>query len=540
MITMFAVIVIPGFSLQAVLRILPIGRARRAVAVMTSEDSRSAVLQCNAVAAAAGIVPGLTAAQAMARCPDIEMHARSDCAETAAHEAALAAAWTLSPRVEETAPGICTIDLRGHSDAKKAGRLAAGALARLAALGLKGRVGIARTPRIARYAAGIPGLPLGGAACPQDGQQPIAGRKSALGPHPSPEAAKGAATRSTSEDSVRVIAPTEAAERAFLAPLPVALAEPTVDQAAVLAGWGVETLGELTALPRAEAAMRLGGEGGAFWDRAAGREDRVLRHAKPRHTFEAEFEFEEEIETLEPLLFLLRRYCDQLSLQLTAAGFAASEIQLSLTLAEGKHERGFQLPSPTGDPGVFFRVLHTHLETVKTDTPVVAVHLSMTPARPLHRQRGLFDSSLVDTHGLNETLARVGALMKGGGATQRVGVPVLENTRRPDAVRLEAVPDRVEWQSRLAGIAEPRGLPLRRYRPPLPARVETEDGRPVWVIADGTAGPVIAALGPWRGSGEWWSAESWERDEWDVEIAGAGLHRIYESGGKWFVEGEYD
>jgi protein ImuB len=190
---------------------------------------------------------------------------------------------------------------------------------------------------------------------------------------------------------------------------------------------------------------------------------------------------------------------------------------------------------------VFFRVLHTHLETLQTDTPVVAMRLGMTPARPLHRQRGLFDSSLVDPHGLNETLARVGALLKGGGEAQRVGVPVLENTRRPDAVRLEPVPDRVTWQPELATAApRPGGPGLRRHRPPRPARVETEDGRPVWVLADGMAGPVVAAEGPWRGSGEWWCAESWSRDEWDVEIAGSGLHRIFESGGAWFVEGEYD
>jgi protein ImuB len=337
---------------------------------------------------------------------------------------------------------------------------------------------------------------------------------------------------------VHVIPSTDAAERAFLAPLPIELADPSEEQAAVLAGWGVRTLGELTALPRAEAAMRLGEEGAALWDRAAGRDPAaagVLRHAEPPRAFEAEIEFEDGIETLEPLLFLLRRFCDQLALQLAAANFAAAGLHLVLTLCEGKYARDFRLPSPTGDAGVFFRVLHTHLETLKTDTPVVALRLAVTPTRPLHRQQGLFDSSLVDPHGLNETLARVGAVV----GSERVGAPVLENTRRPDAVRLESVPDRVAWQPELASAAM-HGLPLRRHRPPRPARVETEDGRPVWVLADGMAGPVVAAEGPWRGSGEWWCAESWSRDEWDVEIAGAGLHRIFESAGQWFVEGEYD
>jgi len=496
---MFAVLVIPNFSLQAVLRTAP-DLARRAVAVMTGDPAASGsrqvgVLQCNALAAAAGVTPGLTAPQAMARCPGIELYARLESAEALARNATLAAAWTLSPRVEDTAEGVCTIDLRGHSESHKIGVLARAAIACLARLGLTGRIGIARTPRIARYAA--------------------------------QEAA-----------AVRIIEPASAQEGAFLGALPIELAEPSQDQAAVLAGWGVKTLGELTALPRAEAAMRLGADGAAFWDRAAGRDRAgagVLRHADPPRAFEAEFEFEDGIETLEPLLFLLRRFCDQLALQLAAAGFAAAELHLALTLGIGAHARDFRLPSPTSDAGVFFRVLHTHLESLQTDTPIVALRLAVTPTRPLHRQQGLFDSSLVDPHGLNETLARVGAVV----GSERVGTPVLENTHRPDAVRIESVPDRVAWQPELVG-AERCGLPLRRYRPVRPARVETEDGLPVWVLSEGMAGPVVAAEGPWRGSGEWWSAEAWARNEWDVEIAGGGLYRIFESDGQWFVEGEYD
>ncbi|HEY5550366.1 MAG TPA: hypothetical protein VIK52_00655 [Opitutaceae bacterium] len=550
---MFAVLVIPNFSLQAVLRTLPAGGARRAVAVMipAHRDGCAAVLQCNEFAAVAGVTPGLTAPQAMARCPGIELHARSESAEASAREATLAAAWTLSPRVEDTAPGVCTIDLRGHPavagpgcvEAGKIGVLAWAAIACLEALGLSGRIGIARTPRIARYAAdALDDVALRVSAGNRTASNETLSRRSRGGLHAGgslPVARVFDPRRQVKDlpygEPVRIVPPTDAGERAFLAALPIELADPSEEQAAVLAGWGVKTLGELTALPRAEAAMRLGEDGAALWDRAAGRERRMLRHAEPPRAFEAEVEFEDGIETLEPLLFLLRRFCDQLALQLAAAGFAAAELHLVLTLGEGKYARDFRLPAPTGDAGVFFRVLHTHLETVKTETPVVALRLAVTPTRPLHRQQGLFDSSLVDPHGLNETLARVGAVV----GSERVGVPVLENTHRPDAVRLESVPDRIAWLPE-RGKAELCGLPLRRHRPPRPARVETEDGRPVWVLADGMAGPVVAAEGPWRGSGEWWSAGSWSRDEWDVEIGGAGLHRIFESGGKWFVEGEYD
>ena len=64
---------------------------------------------------------------------------------------------------------------------------------------------------------------------------------------------------------------------------------------------------------------------------------------------------------------------------------------------------------------------------------------------------------------------------------------------------------------------------LRRYRPPVPARVSVVDGRPVQVRAAraGVAGGAIEMMaGPWRCSGEWWALDAaWDHDEWDVALA---------------------
>src|SRR5439155_16388915 len=69
---------------------------------------------------------------------------------------------------------------------------------------------------------------------------------------------------------------------------------------------------------------------------------------------------------------------------------------------------------------------------------------------------------------------------------------------------------------------------LRVFRPPLPATVEVRAGRPVRVFSDfGVRGEVVAAAGPWRTSGEWWTEDGWQQDEWDVELKkGAGAARI--------------
>jgi protein ImuB len=103
---------------------------------------------------------------------------------------------------------------------------------------------------------------------------------------------------------------------------------------------------------------------------------------------------------------------------------------------------------------------------------------------------------------------------------------------------------------------------LRRFRPPAGAQVWLDaNGRPVRIASAKTTGRVVACAGPWRCSGDWWSAHPWDRCEWDIEMAGGGLYRIYQdwrgqpddpSGSKarvatgpegpaaWFVNGYYD
>ncbi|MGH9174951.1 MAG: hypothetical protein ACRD1H_11365, partial [Vicinamibacterales bacterium] len=93
---------------------------------------------------------------------------------------------------------------------------------------------------------------------------------------------------------------------------------------------------------------------------------------------------------------------------------------------------------------------------------------------------------------------------------------------------------------------------LRRFRLPVPARVQVHDGRPVRVMTDRrgvTGGAVVQAAGPWRTSGEWWNdptypshSTRWDRDEWDIAIADGTVYRIFveRDVGQWFVEGIVD
>jgi len=81
---------------------------------------------------------------------------------------------------------------------------------------------------------------------------------------------------------------------------------------------------------------------------------------------------------------------------------------------------------------------------------------------------------------------------------------------------------------------------LRVFRPPRAARVTVEDGQPSHVLAEGVRGRILSLAGPWRTSGDWWTAEPWSRDEWDVALSDGALYRICCSPRGWFVEGSYD
>ncbi len=92
-------------------------------------------------------------------------------------------------------------------------------------------------------------------------------------------------------------------------------------------------------------------------------------------------------------------------------------------------------------------------------------------------------------------------------------------------------------------VPEPH-LALRLFRPPLPASVVLEDGRPRQIAARGIRGEVTGWAGPWRTSGEWWRTDLWARDEWDISLRNGELYRLYRNqepqSGEWFIEGNYD
>jgi protein ImuB len=321
---------------------------------------------------------------------------------------------------------------------------------------------------------------------------------------------------------------------------------------AILHKWGIHTVGQLAALDKEQLGARLGPEAIRMWERANGRSSRVLKLIRPPESFEESFEFEREIETAEPLLFMLRRFLEQLTVRLAAIYLVAKELTLRITFANSRqdepvaagkqsYERVFKIPQPTNDLDLLFRMLQTHLENFRSEHPIVAVALTAEPIKPAGEQFGLFETTLRNPHQLSETLARLIALLGG----DRIGTPVLEETHRPDAFRMQpfswAVVSPVpRGQTPHALRTAHATAALRRFRPVMSASVLQDEDTPAHVRSAEMSGKVIAQRGPYLLSGNWWDEKSWARAEWDLQLQNSELVRAHEHDGIWKIDGVYD
>jgi nucleotidyltransferase/DNA polymerase involved in DNA repair len=124
---MFATIYLPNFYLQATLRhqaplpTTPVG-------LIDEQDKKATIIQLNPAAEAAGIRKGMTPSQGLARSLSLVIKTRSHAQEKLIGQIVLHYSFTLSPYVEATGPGVCTVQFtkwHRHPLARRSGAKAA-------------------------------------------------------------------------------------------------------------------------------------------------------------------------------------------------------------------------------------------------------------------------------------------------------------------------------------------------------------------------------------------------------------------------------
>ena len=493
---MFAVVAIPDFFLQAALRHEPEFR-EFPIALVNDDSPKSPVAQVTAAAARLGVSPGLTSTQAKARCDKIAFRMRSPHQEESAQEVLLECAYGSAAYIESTAPGVCTMDLRGLP-LLKAENLPTTfelwgqqLLNRLAEFNFTGRVGIAAAPALALQAA--------------NGDQPV----------------------------YYISDPQK-----FWQSLDIENLCPTAELADILRRWGVKSVAAFLALGKDKIAERLGPAGVELFDLARSDNIRPLNLTAPKQIYEEYFEFENHVETLEPLLFIIRRFLDALTRRVGLAYLVVQDLTLSLKLDSGEsHDRTLKIPAPTRDVETLFRILHNYLETVRTQSAVIGLSLRAHPCPSETQQFQLFETAVRDPNRFYETLGRLNALL----GPERVGTPVRRDSFRPDAFTLEPVTATLASHSSNTAERRPstRGLMLRRFRPPISTTVKLQDGQPASIKNARINSSITRSQGPYRASGDWWE-NLWAREEWDIETKQGDLFRLIREHHHWFLDAAYD
>ena len=503
--TRLACLYVPNWPVAALQRMQPELRGAP-VAVTDGTGPRARLLGVTPAAAQRGVSVGLTVAQAMAIDADLVLHPLSPDSVRAAQAALCNAAESFSPRVEDAGDGVAYVDVDGlHALFESESQIATMLAQRAAHLGLDAHVGVASSKvaaaLAARHGGGVVVIPRG-------------------------------------------------EEWSFLAPVPVAMLEPSPALTATLQRCGLRTIGDLATLPASAVGARLGPEGVLLARRARGDDEHPLvARPLPLH-FEESVDIEFGIDTLEPFLFVLRGLIDRLTARLAVRGLVCGDLRLGLRLAtRGREERTVAVVAPSNDVKSLLALLRLHLEAHPPTAAIEGLRVLAIPERLRAAQLDLFRPHGPAPARLAVTLARLTAIC----GADRVGVPVVADSHRPDAYGVQSgslmADDGSQIKQSLTISHMPSAissgvipLALRALRPPRAVDVFCARDRPEFVRGDGVAGRVVHAAGPWRVQGEWWSEGRYTRDYYDAQLSDGCVYRLYcdLTTRSWFVEGVYD
>src|SRR5450432_4195237 len=399
-----ACVYVPELALQAVLRRAPEARGvpaallgvpsaqtrspRSAGQLSPNQDGARGVA-LSAEARRAGVVRGMTPAQAQAACPGLRLLAASP-ADLEAAEGALAdVGYAFAPRVEQERERVFfAVEDLGHLYPLGEQAVAQAVQAQAARVGLEARVSIASGKGVARV---------------------------------------GTRARELS------VVPEGARARAFLADVPVDLLTSDVELRAAFRRWGTRTAAQVAALPADAVALRLGEPGARVCRLARGQEndaDEPFMPLLPADALEEAIELDYRIYEIEPLAFVLRGLVDRALARLAGRSLACAGLTVRLTLdPRGLDVRAVPIAAPTRDSATLIQLLRLDLARRPPDAPVIGARLVALPARVRATQLDILRPAGPAPDRLAATIARLAALV----GPDNVGAPAAEDTWREEA-----------------------------------------------------------------------------------------------------------
>ncbi|GAC1420664.1 MAG: DNA polymerase Y family protein [Candidatus Velthaea sp.] len=490
---------VPAFRL-GVARLGDPSVALDAPVLVADKLERGRVLEVSRAAAAFGARAGMTLVQGQAAARDARVVVDDPGTDASVWNAMLEALDAASPLIEDGGWGCAFCEMHGIEGGAD-GWLGA-VRAALAGFDLPLRLGVAASKFVARAAA----LAADGTAVPDDG----------------------------------------AAE--FLAPLPIETLEldsATIERFTIL---GVNTLGELAALPHGPFVRRFGADAARWHDRARGIDRRPLTPRPREMRIDRTLYGEGTAAHEEQVLFALRTLVGRVVDDLSTTGKRCGKLVLALECEDGDvHEIVSRVAQPTAQPATLFELLRARLEGVVLRSSVAGLRLSAEGLEDGGVQIALFAASDPDPDTLGIVIARLDAAL---GETHALRARVLEGPRVERRFALEPFTLDALVTKNWASAAPPPadalpGSATLQYRIVTPAPVDVMLGGGVPRFVGSPPQAVLEVAGPWRVDEGWWtpatgSGEPLVRDEYDVLLEDGALVRIARESGTWSIRGVYD
>ncbi len=340
---------------------------------------------------------------------------------------------------------------------------------------------------------------------------------------------------------------------AALRPLPACalrLDELVVD---TLARLGIQTVGELLALPRDSLASRLGSEVLRRIHQAIGDQPEVIRAVPHSEKLVAQWLFEPPITKWTQINKVIERLLGQLTHQLAVRDAGALVVVCQIECELGEDVRfETRLFCPTSDAAHLMEIVGLRTERLLLTSPVTAVKVHIVRHAPLSRQqRVLFEREAPWQHSTHVAglIDRVAGRL---GADAAVRYRLKREAQAEFAYTEHSLVGNLATRKRRATktVAEgelalaPLDRPLRFFARPV--KLETlaflHEGPPIRFVLEGQQHIVAHHRGPERIETGWWRRRGVRRDYYRVETTTGHRFWLFRCLRRqaWFLQGAFE
>lgn len=339
------------------------------------------------------------------------------------------------------------------------------------------------------------------------------------------------------------IVPTEQTSE-FLAAMPLTALRLTDELLDLLGQLGLQWVGELESLPRADFNARFGLELLHRWDQTCGRLDEPIVALPLPQSFEAEQFFENPIGDRVTLEFVLKQLVQRAAQLVGMAGRGAlrAEVLFDCKAAGNLHfDVGLFRPSASADH--LFGLLQMRLERLRLPSKVETMVVRIIESAELEKhQAELFDSGTT-AHHTRQMADLIDRLASRLGRDRILGVRLLAEAQPERAYRYESLVDAKRRSTRRPSSRDlpPRPVQLLRRPVRLATVAIVPDGPPLHFTLPSGQQRVAKSWGPERIQTGWWRGQPIHRDYYRVETDRGMRFWLFRrrADGNWFLHGVF-